>query len=373
MERVRRLLLFAALSVASAGVVGLGSAASAQAAPSLTVAPSAAPVGATVIVSARNFPPLIQNLQVEVCGNQGAGGSADCDQSGARNFASGSGIFQVNLVVTRPPAPCPCAIAAYAPSLGAPVTVPFTVLGAPTAPVVTPQLHTGLVINQVRLVGSNSWGAWFGAPPRRTLLLTVTNTGNVAAVSPSLVLRIGRGANPSDTVGSPILRTIDPKGTVTYQIPANLPALSFGTYTVEGQLGPAGESSGFTTTTSSLPWGLIAVAIVLVQVTLVWIRNRIRDIVWMGRVRRSMAAAPIAEGSAPDHESGVERQPTTSPSEPEVESPESNARAIEAEVHGGMKRPSGAGGRKASGRTSSSASPSHRPTSPASSPWRMSR
>jgi hypothetical protein len=335
MERVRRLLLFAALGVASAGIVGLGSPASAQAAPSLTVAPSAAPVGATVVISARNFPPLIQNLQVEVCGNQGAGGSADCDQSGARNFASGSGIFQVNLVVTRPPAPCPCAIAAYAPSLGAPVTVPFTVIGAPTAPVVTPQLHTGLVINQVRLVGSNSWGAWFGAAPRRTLLLTVSNTGNVAAVSPPLVLKIGRGPNPSDTVPSPILTTLGPRTAQTYQIPVNFPVLSFGSYTLTGQLGPSGETTGFTTATSSWPWGLIGVVLVLIQLTLVWIRNRFRDRFWMGHLRRSITATPVAEGSAPDVvATGAIRSDVVS-LEPRVLPPASRAPATSAGPYGG--------------------------------------
>lgn len=277
-----------------------------------------------------------------MCGNQGAGGSADCDQSGARSFATGSGTFQVNLLVTRPPAPCPCAIAAYAPSLGAPVTAPFTVIGAPTAPVVgTKQLQTSLVIDQVRMIGSSSWGAWFGAPPRRTLVLTVSNQGNVAALSPPLVLKIGRGPNPSDTVPSPVLSTLGPGASQTYQIPVDFPVLSFGSYMLAGQLGGVGGSSGFTTTTSSWPWGLFGAAVVLIQLILVWLRNRIRDVVWMRELRRSMVATPVAEGTAPDKVVDTSAGPSTAPSERRVEATDMTAGATNAGLHQGATGPAG--------------------------------
>ena len=92
------------------------------------------------------------------------------------------------------------------------------------------------------LTGNGPWTAWFGAPPKRTLVITVRNPNSAAYVNPPLILAIG---NPSDTTTHEAttrnLATIGPNAVNIYRIPVSFPhRMSIGEHQVTGIIGNGG-------------------------------------------------------------------------------------------------------------------------------------
>jgi hypothetical protein len=251
-------------------------AADAEGVPRLTLsAPSVVP-GASVIISGDRFP-TNTSAQVVLCGDLALAGSADCDMLHARVAGTdGQGHFATELSVALPPSLCPCVIQASSLALPSAITTPITLVGAPSSAPrgVTPTAVTKLKV-KVSLDGSGPALSWFGAQPKRTLLLDVTNPGTVA-ISPVMELHVGKGSNPATSAPSPDLGTLAPGETRTYKIPVELDAFAIGSYTASGTIKGAGDPVTFKASTGTFPWGLLAGGLVVIQLVLLAIRDRAR-------------------------------------------------------------------------------------------------
>ena len=219
-------------------------------------------------MTGRNFPPD-SDIQTQVCGNNALNGSADCVQSTAQEVSTTkSGLFQMQLVVTIPAKPCPCVIMALDFSSSITPTTPITIIGAPVAPPAGSRIHK-LQVLDAYLTGNGPWTAWFGAPPKRTLVVTVRNPNNAAYVNPPLILAIGNaGDTTTHEATTQNLPTIGANATNTYRIPVSFPAVSIGEHQVVGIVGNAGLSKAFKVQTWLFPWGLLLAALIVLELLL---------------------------------------------------------------------------------------------------------
>lgn len=271
--------LLAVISATAFTVVGLSTPVSAAAAPRVVVAPSSVQPGQSVIVQGDGFPPTV-DLETQICGNDALDGSADCALSSSQEIATTSfGQFEVSMVVALPPVPCPCVVMVTSAALDITPTGPITIVGARTAPLrrgATAAVTEPLKVSAVSLSGWGPWTALFGAEPHRTLTLRVLNPNNAPYSDPPLVLRVGRPGSPGSVVDTKDIGTIGPHQARTLQVPVTLSPFTFGTQQVTGRVGFVGYSAPFSDGTAIIPWGLVAVALMLAQLLLLAVRNRVR-------------------------------------------------------------------------------------------------
>ena len=271
--------------------------------PTLAVTPAAAPVGKTVVVEGRGFPPQTYDVQVQVCGNLALNGTADCDPAAVRTSFAAAGGFALNLPVTMPPKPCPCAIVAFSSVLSDLVKEPFTVIGAPeAAPAAAPPAfeQKTLRVENAKLEGNGGWQSWFGASTTRDLAFTVYNAGTLPVDDPPLVLIAGTGDNPEGVVTPPRIGHLEPGARRTVHATVPIETFSVGSYTVKGRIGNSGAAETFRARTSTYPWGLLVLAILMLLVVVLWIRNALRRLAARRarkRAARSTEPADVATTS----------------------------------------------------------------------------
>jgi len=251
--------------------------------------------GEQVIVSGTDWPPN-SIVQVQTCGNLGLNGTSDCDQiTTVQVGVNTAGSFAAVILIGNPPVPCPCVFQVTSQTSGLVKTLDFEVRGA----AVNPDEPTGIVlpdrrlnITEARIEGSGPWTALFGARPNRTLVLTVANTGFVAVNNPSIVLGLGKGANPTGFVAPPTIERIEPGESVTVRVDLELPVFAIGTYAVVGSIPGFETPIEFRAESSHVPWLLLLIPVlILIQVGLLTTRNRVRD-----RLAKSeRPPAPLAE------------------------------------------------------------------------------
>jgi hypothetical protein len=244
---------------------------------SVSVNPEGGTPGATVTVSGVNFPPST-NVQVQICGNEALDGSADCDLTTSQEVAiTPHGQFSLQMDVTVPPKPCPCVVMALDFSLTITPTTPFDVIGAPVSPLKTLKIHS-LNLISAALQRDGPWTSWFGTSPQRTLVITVHNPNSLPYVFPPLVLAVGQNSDTTTKEATnQKLETIEPGKTQTYDIPISFPAVSIGEHQVSGILGNPGFTTRFEVKTWLFPWGLLAVALIVLQIIALLITRAIRE------------------------------------------------------------------------------------------------
>jgi hypothetical protein len=266
-------LLVLVLSAGLAVVPGLVAGATAK--PELTVNPSAAAPGQTVQASGSGLPAR-STFQVQICGQNAVHGSADCAGVAAASVqADANGDLSVPLTVVVPPTACPCVVAAFSVTSALTVTTPILIPGAssspsPVSPPSVPRSH--VEVAKSVLAGSTPLAAWFGLSATRTLQLTLTNTGAAPATSLHLI---------ADLNSTPVLNThLAPVGagqTKTYEVPVTMPALSVGNLSLNGHIFiEDGQQATFKVPLAIWPVGLLLVALVLVQMILLAVRNIMR-------------------------------------------------------------------------------------------------
>ncbi len=246
--------------------------------PSVLVSPGAAAPGAIVTVTGSNFP-ANTNVQVQICGNQALDGSNDCDPGTSQEVSTtSSGLFSLQMLVAIPPKPCPCVILVLNFSSSVTPTTPFQVIGAPySTPTPVFKIHP-LKVLSASLSGSGPWTSWFGAPPKRTLVLTVHNPNPTPYLFPPLVLAVGQDKDLTTLEATTQrLDTIDGDKTETYDIPVSFPAFSVGEHQVVGKLGNAGTTVRFQVGTWLMPWGLVLIVLIVLELIALAITRYFRE------------------------------------------------------------------------------------------------
>ncbi|MFF9146389.1 hypothetical protein ACF1BN_16160 [Streptomyces sp. NPDC014861] len=202
----------AASSASSASAASAASAASSAQAvsaagdPAVAVSRNQAPNGSEITVSGTGWKAGAL-LMVLLCG-QGTpdkgvvGGTNSCaNTDGRAATVDPRGAFSVRLPVTAPPKPCPCVVhVSGVTGQQDVVDAALAVAGHPTAPLPDSAGDGRLaVLTAARLDGSSGVLTWFGAPPARTLVLTVGNLGTAPVRDPVFLVGTARGVlAPSD-------------------------------------------------------------------------------------------------------------------------------------------------------------------------------
>ncbi|MEV0396323.1 hypothetical protein [Polymorphospora rubra] len=278
--------LATASALALAAVLGAPVAAAAQPAagpPTIGIDRAEVAVGAQLTVTLTGWPAGLVN--VELCGNGGRRGSADCAVASAVQVAvTAGGPARTRLRVVAPPVACPCVVRATSLDQGTSGMVPLAVTGG-SAPAVAggdaldPAPSARLVVTELEVTGDASWSGLFGGPARRLLVATVRNDGTAPAVEPAVSVTLGRGDEPTGFVPPPLLDTIAPGEQRVVRLPFTIPGPAVGRYTVRGEIGGLGQPVVFSATTRNHPWGLLGLAAALLvawQVRSTWAAGAVR-------------------------------------------------------------------------------------------------
>jgi|GEM_PF-2044367 len=297
-----------------------GPAAAQTAVPSATLNRSNVSIGDRVLVQGENWPARTI-VHIELCGNSAANLSADCDLAGASDAGVGeNGYFSMALAIRRPPSDCPCVVRVTDPSAQGQAMVPITIAGVPnngqgTAPL--PDISTMLKVSQVRVRGTFSLAAWFGGASKRTLEFTVANVSSEALRDPPLSITFGKGDNPTGFVAAPHLGDLAPGDLRLVRVPVEIDSLSMGRYTVKGQISGPGQPIVFRTRTSTYPWGLFVIGLIVLQLILLGLRNRLRRHLYGERVDADEKDDVDGVAASTDEEAAAVREPSvaTAPQE----------------------------------------------------------
>jgi 3D (Asp-Asp-Asp) domain-containing protein len=257
----------------------------------VAVDPSTVAPGQTLLIEGFHFPAGI-DVYGEICGDDYLAGSQDCvlDDIGFGGTNS-LGRFSMPVKATIPPTPCPCVAVVFSPQLTTTPSSPVTIVGAPSAPLTPPSsavtISHPLKVVSAQITGNGPWYSWFGGMAHRTLVLTLQNPNKGVYPHPSLVLTAGKPGSALSTVSTSPLPSMGPDETTTVHVPVVFPAFAFGNVEVLGAVGDAGLKAPIKETTTIIPWGLIVIAVLILQLIFLGIRNAVRR-----RNRRRAAEAP---------------------------------------------------------------------------------
>lgn len=223
--------------------------------------------------------PAGATLIVELCGHGGLRGSVDCDVSQQRTAGVGeSGRFAVEMTTGTPPTPCPCVVKVTDQTTRIAATAPIAVAGIPTVPITEDDLPKAraIEISSMKITGGGRWAELFGAGGQRVLEVTLVNTGPLAVEAPDVTVVWGTGTRPKGFVEPPETTRMEPGDTQVLTVALDRPALTIGKQTAIVEVQGLAEPVTRRAATTAYPWGLLAVALVLLQLVLLWVRNRVR-------------------------------------------------------------------------------------------------
>jgi hypothetical protein len=179
-------------------------------------------------------------LMVLVCGratpDRGViGGTNSCANGDGRAVTTDAqGAFSRKLPVAEPPVPCPCVVhVATVTGAEAEADAVLQVAGHPVAPLPAEQSGGRLaILSDTRLTGSSGLLTWFGAPPSRTLVFTVGNTGTGAIKDPVFQVGSAHGVFAPQWDDRQWHGTLAPGRKAEVRLPVELTAGAHGDYTV---------------------------------------------------------------------------------------------------------------------------------------------
>lgn len=284
--------------------------------PTVAIDRTGTAAGETILITGTGWPSGA-SLIVELCGHGGLRGSVDCDVAHQRTAGVGpSGTFSVELTSGQPPVPCPCVVKATDQSSQIAATAPIAVAGVATLPITADDVAAvrALEISAMTITGGQRWAELFGAGGRRVLEVTLVNTGPLAIDAPKVNVSWGSGSNPDGFVKPPEVDRMEPGASQILTIPLHRSALTFGAQTAVVEVQGLGSPVVARASTTGYPWGLLVVALVVLQLLLLRLRDRLRRRVHRGheptledpaldRVVLELPAAPLElEPAANDDE-----------------------------------------------------------------------
>ncbi|MDX2544313.1 hypothetical protein ACOT81_28865 [Streptomyces sp. WI04-05B] len=235
--------LVAALAIALLSVPT--TTASAADGPTVKVSESQAGTGGSLVVTGTGWQPKTL-LMMLICGRSTPGrgvigGTNSCANADGRAVTTdANGGFSKSLPVVEPPVPCPCVVHVVTVTGSSPASgdAAFQVAGHPVEPLPA-QVGTGrlAVLTDPRLDGSSGLLTWFGAPPSRTLAVTVGNLGTGAVKDPVFHIGTSHGVFAPQWDEQQWRGTIPPGGKARVELPVSLASGAHGDYTVSLKYG----------------------------------------------------------------------------------------------------------------------------------------
>lgn len=256
----------------------------AQTAPSVEPPNQILAVGTQIVVGGHGWAPR-SDVKLEICGNAATNGSSDCDQTSSTIFGVwDDGTLHAPMTVVAPPKPCPCLIRVWTITSTAVANAAVTIEGVPDGPIVNESPivsgRTALQLVSASVTGEASLATWFGAAAPKELVVAVRNTSQVPVTDPLVAGSWGKDDEIVHIITSPPYGDQIPPGEVRiFRVPFELDPLSSGEYTVKGSVGFVGDRADFKTDTTTFPWGLPVIALLLLQLTVILLRDRLRNFV----------------------------------------------------------------------------------------------
>ncbi|MFD7817059.1 hypothetical protein ACFV6E_29675 [Streptomyces sp. NPDC059785] len=184
-------------------------------------------------------------LMLLICGQavpaQGVtGGTNSCANGDGRAVTTDTkGRFRRKLPVAEPPVPCPCVVhVATVTGRKTAADAIFMVAGHSVEPLPAEPAGGRLsVLTAARLDGSGSLLTWFGAPPSRTLVFTVGNTGTTAIQNPVFEVGTAHGVFAPGWEEQQWRGTVAPGRKARISLPVELSAGAHGDYTISLKYG----------------------------------------------------------------------------------------------------------------------------------------
>ncbi|MFR0353009.1 hypothetical protein [Streptomyces sediminimaris] len=207
--------------------------------PAVKLSRSQAGTGGSITVSGTGWRPHAL-LMMLICGRsvpaRGViGGTNSCANADGRAVTTDAkGSFRRKLPVAEPPVPCPCVVhVATVTGADAVADAVFQVAGHAVEPLPADTSGGRLsVLTEPRLDGSGGLLTWFGAPPARTLVLTVGNVGTSTVKNPVFQVGTSHGVFAPQWEDQQWHGTIRPGGKARIELPVELTAGAHGDYTV---------------------------------------------------------------------------------------------------------------------------------------------
>ncbi len=214
-------------------------------APTVKVSASEAGTGGSVVVTGAGWQPKVL-LMMLICGraepSRGViGGTNSCANADARAVTTDTnGGFSKSLPVVGPPVPCPCVVhvATVTGASQAAADAVFMVAGHAVEPLPR-QVGAGRlsVLTDPRLHGSSGVLTWFGAPPTRTLAITVGNLGLATVKDPVFQIGTAHGVFAPQWEEQQWRGSIRPGAKARVELPVALAGGAHGDYTVSVRYG----------------------------------------------------------------------------------------------------------------------------------------
>ncbi|WP_414168890.1 hypothetical protein ACMATS_22995 [Streptoverticillium reticulum] len=206
--------------------------------PTAVVSGGEAVKGGSVTVTGAGWRPGAL-LTLLVCGQNMIGGTGSCANADGRTVtAAADGTFRRSIPVPAPPKPCPCVVH-VATVMGTPAAADaaLAVSGHPSATLPRQEGGERLSVLEARLQGGDGLLTWFGAPPRRTLVLTVGNLGTTPARDPVFRLGTSHGVLAPSWEDRRWRGTVEAGRTVRVALDVELATGAYGDYRVSLEYG----------------------------------------------------------------------------------------------------------------------------------------
>ncbi|WP_225099068.1 hypothetical protein [Streptomyces sp. CoH27] len=207
--------------------------------PAVNLSATQAGTGGSVTVSGTGWRPRTL-LMLLVCGRatpaRGViGGTNSCANGDGRAVTTDAqGAFSKQVPVAEPPVPCPCVVhVATVTGAQAEADAVLEVAGHPVAPLPADRSGGRLaILSDTRLTGSSGLLTWFGAPPSRSLVLTIGNTGTSTIKDPVFQVGSAHGVFAPQWDDRQWQGTLAPGRKAQVELPVELSAGAHGDYTV---------------------------------------------------------------------------------------------------------------------------------------------
>ena len=247
--------------------------------PTISLSTTTSKPGAEVIVTLAGWD--VGVVTISVCGNDARRGSPDCALRSAQSINTTSKVNPpiAQLIIERPPMPCPCVIRVANTGDDVVQTTPIVLAGVPTAPVIGPDqpgplmtVHAAITTAKASMI--ERLRAALGGPSRRTLELVVRNQGTTTGTHVTISAAVGHSRSSGESVTIPAIAAVAPGEARAVSAPVTLGAPTWGHYIVFGTVAGHGVPVAFATSTSSRPFLLFLLATVLLVdlAAMAWIR-----------------------------------------------------------------------------------------------------